>query len=158
MLHSRTDLWREQQRVACHEAAHAVTRFACGLQIDHVTIVGRLEGDRMINGSVIGGVTDDSERSDFSRIIVLVAGSIGEQLYLGEGRGLRGSDKWKALRYAEHLASNSNAISLLIRAAEIEAESIIRQHNRSFRALVKALLARSVMTGNDVVALIERNI
>ncbi|MGF6427333.1 hypothetical protein [Bradyrhizobium elkanii] len=156
MLHSRTADIREASRIAAHESAHCVARFACGLSIDYVSIIGRLEGYRTINGRVTGGIADDSERGDFTKIIVLVAGSIGEQLYLGESRGLRGSDRRKATSCAAYLAENSNARSLIIRAAEIEAEAILRKYEAPFRTLVKSLLARSVMTGSDVVALIER--
>ncbi|GEC52659.1 ATP-dependent Zn protease [Bradyrhizobium japonicum] len=158
MFHSQTALWREQQRIAAHESAHCIARFACGLSIDHVSIVGRLEGYRTINGVVIGGAADDDERGDFSRIVVLVAGSIGEEVFLSEGTGLRGSDRRKALRYAERLASNSNAISLLIRAAEVEAEAILRQHELAFRNLVETLLARSRLTGQQVLEVIGQSI
>ncbi|WP_210184227.1 hypothetical protein [Bradyrhizobium macuxiense] len=157
-LHSRVADVREAHRVACHEAAHAILRWCHGRTIDRVSVVAIRQDGRTINGRCSGDIGDlESDHDYYSRIVELVGGNAGEVIHLGEGRGLRGSDQRKVNDYAASLTDNVNARSLIIRAAEIEAEHLLRKHEQAFRALVDALLARSVLTGRQVTEIIEAN-
>jgi len=62
----------------------------------------------------------------------------------------------KAFCYAAFLAEHRHAVQLLIRAAQIEAERILREHESILRALVIELLAHRTMTGNELAALIKQ--
>jgi ATP-dependent Zn protease len=92
----------------------------------------------------------------FSRLVVLVAGSIGEEIILGETVGLKGSDRRKAYRCAGALAESSEAIELLIEAAQAEARHVLDRNKRALDNLVTTLCERRSMSGDEVVALIER--
>ncbi|KWV48038.1 hypothetical protein AS156_19200 [Bradyrhizobium macuxiense] len=128
-------------------------RWATGVPIALMTIVG-VDG---VRGRVSGAFDDlDSDADYFNRIVVLVAGHIGEKHHLGESKGLKGSDRRKVDDCAACLADNANARSLIVRAAEVEAEHLLRKHEQAFRALVDALLARSVLSGGQVTEIIER--
>jgi hypothetical protein len=54
----------------------------------------------------LGDTNDSKNGSDyFARIVELVGGSVGEDVYLGQTLGLKGSDRRKATDAPRHFAS-----------------------------------------------------
>jgi ATP-dependent Zn protease len=146
----------EELRVAAHEAGHAITRWAQSLPFTSVTIEGREIDGRTVNGRVTGDKDSVNDDDWFDLIVVSVAGAAAELIYLGQSRGLKGSDKRKAHLFASGLASSDRAIDLLVRAATVEANSILNEHYLALDSLISALCQNRTMSGADVIALIER--
>jgi hypothetical protein len=148
----------EDIRVSCHEASHTILRWENGREISKITINPQEIDGRQINGRVQGGtrlsvLSDDAEL--FCRITELVAGNVGEQLFLGECRGLRGSDRKRAHFYASALCGSEIAIGHLIDAAEAEAFYVLDRYRHILDALVNRLCEVRVLSGTEVLALIK---
>jgi hypothetical protein len=149
----------EDVRVAAHESGHALARWSTGSAIAGVTIDPSDAFDgKQINGRCWGDGTFDPEndRDYFNRIVELCAGSVAELVYQGETLGLRGSDRRKAYAMAQFLCDGPIAADLLIRAAQAEAEHLLRRYEHVLDVLATRLLDCRTMTGVETVSLIER--
>jgi hypothetical protein len=156
MRHGRTV--HEDVRVASHEAGHCIARAHFRMEIESVRITPETNGDgRIINGCVRGDPGEcESDTAYFDRLIAIVAGNIGEQVYYGESKGLRGSDRRKALRYAGFLCESEAAVDFIIAAAEADARHILCDNFHVLDALASRLLEVREMSGTEVLALIDR--
>jgi ATP-dependent Zn protease len=116
-------------------------------------------GGRKLNGRVWGYPADCEDDLDFfGRCVELVAGAVGEKLFLGESKGLRGSDKRKAHRCASWLCESDSAVRHLIRAAEAEAAHVLLENEHVIEALVTELCEKRTMDGNAIIAVINRTV
>jgi hypothetical protein len=156
-LHRHGRSVSEDVRIAAHESGHAILRWTNGRSIGGITVEPDEIDGRKINGRVWWDLSDCEDDSDyFGRCVEVVAGAVGEKLFLGESRGLRGSDKRKAYRCASALCESENAIQHLIRAAEAEAAHVLLEHDHVIEALVTELCEKRTMDGNAVTAVINR--
>ncbi|QOG17533.1 hypothetical protein [Bradyrhizobium sp. SEMIA] len=156
---SRARSVAEELRVASHELGHCMLRWHFGWPIKGITIERRARADgRVVNGSVFGAseISDDADR--FERLVILAAGCVAEDVYLGSGRGLKGSDLRKSRLHAGQLAETECGIKLLIEAAKTEAEAVIRRYSLIFDPLIDILHERRTLPGAEIVALIEREL
>jgi hypothetical protein len=158
VLHRHGRTVSEDVRIAAHEGGHCIGRAHFGMTIRAVRIEPEtLENGKVRNGRVQGDPGDcDGDGDCFNRLISLVAGNIGEEVYLGEAKGLRGSDRRKALRYARYLCESDEAVKLMIAAAEADARHILDDNFHLLDALASRLLEVREMTGTEVLALIDR--
>jgi hypothetical protein len=149
----------EEVRVAAHESAHALMRYEHAKNIDLATITRQVvEDGNIVNGRVSGPSYDFADDPDyFDRLIEAVAGDCGEGQYLGECRGLGGSDRQTAERCASALADSPKARKLLISAARVEATRIINENWIAFERLINALLVQRTLGGVEVEAIIRRS-
>jgi hypothetical protein len=134
-------------------------RYEHGETIDFATITKQVveDGD-IINGRVSGPSYDFADDGDFfDRLIEAVAGDCGEEQYLGECRGLGGSDRKTAERCASALADSPKARKLMISAARVEATRIINASWIAFEQLINALLVQRTLSGAEVEAIIHRS-
>jgi ATP-dependent Zn protease len=157
-LHRHGRSVAEDLRVAAHESGHAILRWVNGRSIGGITVDPREIDGRKINGRTWGDPAncEDSDSYYFGRIVELVAGSVGEEVYLGEAKGLKGSDRRKAYRCASALCESEDAASLLIRAAKVEAAHVITEHRHVLEALVTGLCDSRTLSGGDVLGIIRR--
>jgi hypothetical protein len=145
-------------RIAYHEAGHCIARAHFGMTIETVRIEPEtLENGKVRNGRVQGDPGDcESDGDYFNRLITIVSGNIGEEVYLCEAKGLRGSDRRKAHLYASYLCESDAGVDLMIAAAEADARHILGENFHVLDALASRLLESREMTGPEVLTLIDR--
>jgi ATP-dependent Zn protease len=129
-----------RQRIAYHEAGHAVVVLRLGYKLKDVTIKpnGRAEG--MTNYEKRGGLVSDG-------IKIILAGSLAESLFDGkvslktDGSG----NDWRAIRkwYPEFCARD-------VREIGEETKLLVQRHREAIARVARALLERETLTGDDV--------
>jgi ATP-dependent Zn protease len=135
------------ERICCHEAAHAIVGRALGDTVESITVEHQEIDGRSINGRVKWEPSDDG-LDDFNRCIVLVAGAVAELMFCGNEGKLRGSDREKARKHAGNISETE--INLLIDAAKAEAERILTANSFLVEALAAELHVRRTMSASDV--------
>ena len=75
---------------------------------------------------------------------------------MGSSKGLRRSDRRKAYSRAGALAESDVAIELLIRAAELEAERIVRDYRRVIDTVASIFCAARIIRGSQFLNIINR--
>jgi hypothetical protein len=150
----------KDERVLYHELGHLIAGRELGQSVETISAEPHEMDGRIINGRVRWkqSSSDDDSNGDFecrfNRCIVLVAGAVAEQLFLGEGRGLRGSDKVKARKHASAICETERGIDYLIAAAESEAEHILIRNSFLVEALMEQVRVHRTMSGPEVEACI----
>ena len=162
----------ETERIAYHEAGHAVVAHYLGYKIGDATIVpDPVEGaragiliaqesqtlhDRFIHPS---GEHDAKSLQDW--LPVLMAGIAAVELILGEvdiAKWMEASDDInEAHRIAEEYGYRDEVErTSMVGSAMIKAETILKSRRQALDALAKELLRAETMTGEQVSALIQR--
>lgn len=148
----------EDLRIAAHEAGHAIAGWFNGRSIKLVTIEPKMSEDgRLLNGHVIYGAPLEDWNDDlFARIVENVAGAAAERLHSVTTKPLKCSDKSRAYESASALVVSDQAMEVLVAAAEIEAEHILREHYPTLVAVASELVRCRTMDGATAQAFVER--
>jgi hypothetical protein len=167
----------DDERIALHEASHAVTGRLLGQPLGGVTIIpadgysGRCWGPEFESRFATGETAPSlcarisalmpgpgESRADIavimlhvhSRVVELCAGSVGERLFC-DGEPWHAADDRKQERaLAALVASSPEAIEAFISFACIEAATLLRDHAHVVRALAAELLIRRTLDGEQI--------
>ncbi|MET4798057.1 hypothetical protein [Bradyrhizobium sp. LB11.1] len=149
----------EDFRIAAHEAGHAIVGWYNGRSIIAISIEDKVFDDgEATKGHVLYGDPLDEDWNDdpFARMVEDVAGAVAERLHSYCPKTLRGSDREKSYRTAGFFATNDQALDLLVAAAEIEAEHVLRQYYPVLVAMASKLIRCRTVEGMAALELIEK--
>jgi hypothetical protein len=168
----------DDERVAIHEAAHATIGRLLGQPLGGVTIVpgdgfsGRCWGPKfesrfasehdaapLLCERIAPMMPQPGEARDdiapiflhcYNRAVELVAGSIGEDIFLAGPAWDASDDRKQERAFAALVASSREAAEAFIEFCRVEAAALLRAHQHVVGALTKELLARRTMTGEEI--------
>jgi hypothetical protein len=171
----------DDERIALHEACHALTGRVLGSPLGGVTcdpgdgFSGLCWGPSYVRRSKfrkdappdgeslctkIGPLMprDGESRLDVAdvyahchvRIVELVAGSVGESLFLPGEAWQAADDRAQERALASLICSSPESIEAFVKFCMVEAAALLRPREHIVRALTKELLIRRTMTGIEV--------
>jgi hypothetical protein len=175
----------DDHRICIHEASHAtVMRYISDKPLKGATVepgetfAGRVWGQQshiaelsnvsveslnsvVRNHSPEPGVSNgylaDVFLHSFNRCIGLVAGTVGEKLFLGEGEPWPAwSDVYKSRDYARLICKSESAVEHLLEACKAEAEQILRDSEHIVMAIATELRTKRTISGEEIDACIAR--
>jgi hypothetical protein len=85
-----------------------------------------------------------------AQIIELVAGSVGERLFLGNSGPGSSADYAKAQAYVRLICKSKRGAALYVEAREAEAEHLLDQYRHIVKQLAEQLLIRRTLTGLEI--------
>jgi hypothetical protein len=181
----RTDAFDRQ--LAIHEASHAVVmRYVSGQPLEGATVepgdgfAGRVWGEKShvaeLTGLDVRNVAfvmdgygylpkpgqsnahlTDIFLDSFNRCIGVVAGWVGERLFMPEGkRCVAISDEMKAEAYSKLICKSDTGANYLRLACEAEAERILLENEDAVMALAAALRAERTLDGEQIDTVIQQ--